>query len=147
MAKNYGKSELQTAAAAIAHEVKRPQAVQVFSELLNFDRAPKGDIKTDFKTALYVCAATKHGRIEDFVSNGNLIMLGFSLSSVGFEGPTQDFTVQDYIDTLQELIDEGALELRAWLAALLHNSHPTSPLANYVSPMRAAFTHSLVSLW
>ena len=110
MAKNYGKSELQTAAAAIAHEVKRPQAVQVFSELLNFDRAPKGDIKTDFKTALYVCAATKHGRIEDFVSNGNLIMLGFSLSSVGFEGPTQDFTVQDYIDTLQELIDEGALE-------------------------------------
>ena len=48
MAKNYGKSELQTAAAAIAHEVKRPQAVQV-SELLNFDRAPKGDIKTDFK--------------------------------------------------------------------------------------------------
>ena len=110
MAKNYGKSELQTAAAAIAHEVKRPQAVQVFSELLNFDRAPKGDIKTDFKTALYVCAATKHGRIEDFVSNGNLIMLGFSLSSVGFEGPTQDFTVQDYIDTLQKLIDEGALE-------------------------------------
>ena len=110
MAKNYGKSELQTAAAAIAHEVKRPQAVQVFSELLNFDRAPNGDIKTDFKTALYVCAATKHGRIEDFVSNGNLIMLGFSLSSVGFEGPTQDFTVQDYIDTLQELIDEGALE-------------------------------------
>lgn len=81
----------------------------VFSVLLDSARAPNGDIRTDFKTALYVCAASKHFSFEEMMANGKLPVLSFMLASVGYKGNTSGLTIQNYLDTLQELVHEGAL--------------------------------------
>ena len=91
-------------------DAKRPEASHVFAELLEQKNAPKGSIADDFKTALFVCAATKHYTFEEVLSQRKLVMLGFMLSSVGYRGSTSDLKIQDYLDTVQELLDDGALE-------------------------------------
>ena len=87
-----------------------PQAGQVFATLLEQKKAPKGNLQTDFKTALYLCAATKHYTFEEVLSQRKLDILSFMLASVGFKGSTSDITIENYLDTIQELLDEGALE-------------------------------------
>ena len=88
----------------------RPDVKEVFAPLLKQPHAPQGDLAQDFKTALYVCAATKHYSFEEMVDKGSLSVLGYMLASVGFQGSTTGLTIADYEYTLQELIDEGALE-------------------------------------
>ena len=62
----------------------RPQSQNVFAPLLKQPHAPKGDLGQDFKTALYLCAATKHFSFEEMVDKGSLSVLGYMLASVGF---------------------------------------------------------------
>ena len=88
----------------------RPQSQNVFAPLLKQPHAPKGDLSQDFKTALYLCAATKHFSFEEMVDKGSLSVLGYMLASVGFKGATTGLTIEDYERTLQELVQEGALE-------------------------------------
>ncbi len=88
----------------------RPQSQNVFAPLLKQPHAPKGDLGQDFKTALYLCAATKHFSFEEMVDKGSLSVLGYMLASVGFKGATTGLTIEDYERTLQELVQEGALE-------------------------------------
>lgn len=87
-----------------------PQAGQVFAQLLEPKKAPKGDLQTDFKTALYLCAATKHYTFEEVLSQRKLDILSFMLSSVGFKGSTSNIGIEQYLDTIQELLDDGAIE-------------------------------------
>lgn len=87
-----------------------PQAGQVFAQLLEPQKAPKGDLQTDFKTALYLCAATKHYTFEEVLSQRKLDILSFMLSSVGFKGSTSNIGIEQYLDTIQELLDDGAIE-------------------------------------
>ena len=87
-----------------------PQAGQVFAQLLEHKKAPKGDLQTDFKTALYLCAATKHYTFEEVLSQRKLDILSFMLSSVGFKGSTSNIGIEQYLDTIQELLDDGAIE-------------------------------------
>ena len=87
-----------------------PQAGQVFATLLEQKHAPKGDLQTDFKTAVYLCAATKHYTFEEILSQRKLDILSFMLASVGFKGSTSNITIENYLDTIQELLDDGALE-------------------------------------
>ena len=88
----------------------RPQSKNVFAPLLEQPHAPKGNLGQDFKTALYLCAATKHFSFEEMVDKGSLSVLGYMLASVGFKGATTGLTIEDYERTLQELVQEGALE-------------------------------------
>ena len=88
----------------------RPQSKNVFAPLLELPHAPKGNLGQDFKTALYLCAATKHFSFEEMVDKGSLSVLGYMLASVGFKGATTGLTIEDYERTLQELVQEGALE-------------------------------------
>ena len=88
----------------------RPQSKNVFAPLLEQPHAPKGNLGQDFKTALYLCAATKHFSFEEMVDKGSLSVLGYMLASVGFKGATTGITIEDYERTLQELVQEGALE-------------------------------------
>ena len=88
----------------------RPDVKEVFAPLLKQPHAPQGDLAQDFKTALYVCAATKHYSFEEMVDKGSLSVLGYMLASVGFQGSTTGLTIADYERTLQDLINEGALE-------------------------------------
>ena len=87
-----------------------PQAGQVFAQLLEPKKAPKGDLQTDFKTALYLCAATKHYTFEEVLSQRKLDILSFMLSSVCFKGSTSNIGIEQYLDTIQELLDDGAIE-------------------------------------
>ena len=88
----------------------RPQSHNVFAPLLTQPHAPQGNLGQDFKTALYLCAATKHFSFEEMVDKGSLSVLGYMLASVGFKGSTTGLTIEDYERTLQELVQEGALE-------------------------------------
>ena len=80
------------------------------SELLKQKNAPKGDVASDFKTAVYLCAATRHFSFEEVLSNRRLDLLSFMLSSVGFKGSTSNISIEQYLDVIQELIDDGALQ-------------------------------------
>ena len=88
----------------------RPDAEQIYAPLLSQPHAPQGKLSDDFKTALYVCAATKHYSFEETVAKGSLPLLGYMLASVGYHGETRNLTMADYESTLQELVHEGALE-------------------------------------
>ena len=88
----------------------RPDAEQIYAPLLSQPHAPQGKLSEDFKTALYVCAATKHYSFEETVAKGSLPLLGYMLASVGYHGETRNLTMADYESTLQELVHEGALE-------------------------------------
>ena len=88
----------------------RPDAEQIYAPLLSQPHAPQGKLSEDFKTALYVCAATKHYSFEETVAKGSLPLLGYMLASVGYHGETLNLTMADYESTLQELVHEGALE-------------------------------------
>ena len=89
---------------------QRPQAASVFAELLQEENAPHGPLASDLKSALYVCAATKHYTFEEAVSDRKMLLLGMMLASVGFEGDTSSITHEDVMKVLQELLDCGALE-------------------------------------
>ena len=88
----------------------RSDAEQIYAPLLSQPHAPQGKLSDDFKTALYVCAATKHYSFEETVAKGSLPLLGYMLASVGYHGETRNLTMADYESTLQELVHEGALE-------------------------------------
>ena len=76
---------------------QRPQAASVFAELLQEENAPHGPLASDLKSALYVCAATKHYTFEEAVSDRKMLLLGMMLASVGFEGDTSSITHEDVI--------------------------------------------------
>lgn len=78
-------------------------------DLLSQEHAPKGDQKTDFKTALYLVACTRHYMLEEVISNRNRFMLSMLLSGAGFHGSIDDIDFDKVVDTLQELVNEGAL--------------------------------------
>ncbi len=88
----------------------RPQSKDVFAELLQGEHAPHGPLESDFKSALFVCAATQHYTFEETIADRRMMMLGMLLASVGYQGDTKNLTADYVLKVLQELLDEGALE-------------------------------------
>lgn len=96
-----------------------PQAGQVFAQLLEPKKAPKGDLQTDFKTALYLCAATKHYTFEEVLSQRKLDILSFMLSSVGFKGSTSNIGIEQYLDTFKSYLMMVLLNILVKVLVLL----------------------------
>ena len=88
----------------------RPQSKDVFAELLQGEHAPHGPLESDFKSALFVCAATQHYTFEETIADRRMMMLGMLLASVGYQGDTKNLSADYVLKVLQELLDEGALE-------------------------------------
>lgn len=78
-------------------------------ELLEQEHAPKGDPKTDLKTALYLVACTRHYMLEEAIFKRNFSVLSMLLSVAGYSGKLDKLSFQKALDLLQELVDEGAI--------------------------------------
>lgn len=75
--------------------------------------APQGDERQDFKTAVYLCACLNNFSFEDALTSSNSSILSFMMTTFyqGFKGEGAPVkSIQDYMDVLQELVNDGALE-------------------------------------
>ena len=81
------------------------QAKQI-KKLLSQKTAPKGDLKVDFRVALYVVVALYQ---LDFSNPRNFGMCAHFLSKVGFEGDVSKFSKKDYLQTIDDLVAKGSL--------------------------------------
>lgn len=76
------------------------------SSLLALKTAPKGKIEGDFRVALYAVAALYQ---LDFGKTSNFGMCSNMLGAVGFKGDSSKFKLEDYFNTLDDLVEKGSL--------------------------------------
>ncbi len=75
-------------------------------KILMQKNAPQGEISSDFKVALYVVACLYQVEIK---SKQTIGICSHLLGNVGFKGHIASYTLDDYKNTLQELVSSGAL--------------------------------------
>jgi ribonuclease R len=79
---------------------------QRLTSLLSLKSAPQGKIEGDFRVALYAVAALYQ---LDFSKNSNFGLCASLLGSVGFKGDVSRYKVEDYYNTLDDLVAKGSL--------------------------------------
>lgn len=79
---------------------------QRLTSLLSLKSAPQGKIEGDFRVALYAVAALYQ---LDFSKNSNFGLCASLLGSLGFKGDVSRYKVEDYYNTLDDLVAKGSL--------------------------------------